>query len=59
MKTLNSDMPNGHKRLSCLDFVKLPNHTQFLLLKQNKLLDFLKELEDYKKVFYLLPSVAA
>jgi len=26
-------MSNGHRRLSCLDFVKLPNHTQLLLLK--------------------------
>jgi len=25
MNTLNNDMSNGHKRLSCLNFVKLPN----------------------------------
>jgi len=32
MNTLNSDMSNGRKRLSSLDFVKLANDTQFLLL---------------------------
>jgi len=33
MNTLNSDMSNGHKRLSCLDFVKLRNHTHSYCLK--------------------------
>jgi len=37
MNTLNSDMSNGNKRLNCLDFVKLPNHTQFLLLKYEQI----------------------
>jgi len=32
MNTLNNYVSNEHKRLRCLDIVKLPNHTQFLLL---------------------------
>jgi len=37
---LNSDTSNRHKKLSCFDFVKLPNYTQFLLFKHNKLKSF-------------------
>jgi len=37
MSTLNSGMSNGYKRFSCLDCVKLPNHTQFLLLQYKQI----------------------
>jgi len=47
MNTLNSDMSNEYKRFSCLDFVKLSNHTQFLLLKY-------KHINEGFLIFYII-----
>jgi len=36
MNTLSIGI-NVYKRLNCLDFVKLPNHTHYLLLKYKQI----------------------